>query len=255
MDFEAIVSKNYSKLNETEVQILEYILNNRETVSKLTIVQLAKETLTSKSTVSRLVKKLGFAGYSEFKYRLSDTTERKREKLTTEMSNMQMEDLHATDRLFKQMFNEQMVKDIYTADRLICFGTGWGQRNVINDFIRNMQSIGLFPIEVKSTFEFKKVVKNELTDKDMCIVLSLSGDISRIESELTYALVKGIKSLSITSLSNNYLSAISTYNLYFQTTTHYLTDNEFVSFLPLYLIVDSLFRKIIQLGEEYDARF
>lgn len=251
MNLEALINTHYSKLNETDLQILEYVLKNKETSGHLTIVQLAKATLTSKSTISRLAQKLGFSGFTEFKYRLQDTNTKEIEQsspymIDLELTNNQLTDIQATHKLFSQMYNEASIKAIFDAKRIFCFGTGWGQRNIISDFIRNMQSIGVFPIEVKSTFEFRKTIKQDVTSDDIIIVVSLSGDITRIESELTYALVTGVKTISITELSNNYLSALSAYNLYFQASRQEVQGKEFISFVTMHLVMDSFFRKIIQ---------
>ncbi|MEG0443159.1 MAG: MarR family transcriptional regulator [Carnobacterium sp.] len=74
MDLEALINQHYRELNESDLQILSYIIQNKEKCKGMTIIALAQETLTSKSTISRIVKKIVFSGYSEFKYSLKNAT-------------------------------------------------------------------------------------------------------------------------------------------------------------------------------------
>lgn len=54
---------------DSEKLIADYVLNHLEEVQRLTATQLAKETLTSKSSIIRFCKKLGLTGYQELKIR------------------------------------------------------------------------------------------------------------------------------------------------------------------------------------------
>lgn len=67
MRLEQLVNSNYSKLNDNDIYILRYILNNKEKCSTISINELAKLCNVSRTTVLRMVQKLGFDGYSEFK--------------------------------------------------------------------------------------------------------------------------------------------------------------------------------------------
>jgi len=58
---------NQSDFTESEKCIADYILNHMEEVQQLTAESLARETLTSKSSIVRLSKKLGIEGYQELK--------------------------------------------------------------------------------------------------------------------------------------------------------------------------------------------
>ena len=83
------------------------------------------------------------------------------------------------------------------------------------------------------------------------IVVSLSGDIREVEKEMGILKLKGIPIVSITSLSNNSLASLGKHNLYFQSTPVMQGDIEIVSFLPIHLTLDSLYRKYV----DYINRF
>lgn len=56
-----------SSFTESEKCIADYIIKNKNQVQRLTAKELAKETLTSKSSIVRFCKKLGVSGFQELK--------------------------------------------------------------------------------------------------------------------------------------------------------------------------------------------
>lgn len=74
MTLEELITKHQKALGDLDKTILRYVLDNKKEVQQLGITELATATYTSKSTVLRLVRKLGFAGFSEFKYFLKTST-------------------------------------------------------------------------------------------------------------------------------------------------------------------------------------
>lgn len=77
---EEAVNQYYETFNATDKSIASYILKHRGAVEKMTIRELADACHSSKSTVSRFVKKIGFAGFSEMKYAIKWQEKRRRRK-------------------------------------------------------------------------------------------------------------------------------------------------------------------------------
>ena len=65
MDFDTQAELLYADLNDSEKEMIQYIKSHKQEVINMTINELAKILLSSKSSVLRLAKKLGFTGYSE----------------------------------------------------------------------------------------------------------------------------------------------------------------------------------------------
>lgn len=59
--------KAQNSFTDTEVRIAEFMLVHDEEIADIGIQQLAKKAYCSHSAIVRLVKKLGYAGYKEFK--------------------------------------------------------------------------------------------------------------------------------------------------------------------------------------------
>lgn len=67
----------------------------------MTITELAQSSLTSKSSVLRLTKKLGFSGYSEFKYNLRNQLNKNSQThKTMSFAEMQDNDIEETKKTF-----------------------------------------------------------------------------------------------------------------------------------------------------------
>ena len=57
-------------LTQTEKSIVKYINQNETKLSRMSIVDIAFETFSSPSTVSRAIRKCGINGFNELRYKL-----------------------------------------------------------------------------------------------------------------------------------------------------------------------------------------
>ena len=63
------------KLNETEFQIYNFLMDHVAEVSKMTIRELAQMTHVSAATIVRFCRHLGFVGFSELKFHMTHSNE------------------------------------------------------------------------------------------------------------------------------------------------------------------------------------
>ena len=117
MNFEARINQNYEKLNENDKEIISYIVTNKEQVAEMTITALAEASLTSKSSILRLTQKLGYSGYSEFKYNIQNEL-KEGNPLNEQLnfSQMQMDDMKDTIKLFQQIDLNPLLEKIYSSN-------------------------------------------------------------------------------------------------------------------------------------------
>jgi RpiR family glv operon transcriptional regulator len=249
MGLEALINDYFDQLNENERHITQYMLKNKEQCKQLTIKELADFTLTSKSSVLRLTQKLGFSGYSEFKYALRQEDIISAREQTT-FAKLQETDLAHTAKLFDQHNIQPILESFDNAQSLFCYGTGWGQRDALKTFRRNLVPLQKFPILLESLTEFEMSINRSITDKDMVIIMSLSGNIKQAEKLIQLLKLKNVPILSITNLSNNKLATLATYNLYFQSTPVDYPEKETYSMLPLFQVLDSFYREYVDFREE-----
>ncbi|MCF1685687.1 MurR/RpiR family transcriptional regulator [Tetragenococcus halophilus] len=243
MSIEALINEYYDHLNENDQHISQYIINHEEECKRLSITQLAEATLTSKSSILRFTQKLGFSGYSEFKYAL-----KQQNTYHTEESSfvaMQQEDLLQTAKLFNQQNITPALQAFDQAQSIYCYGTGWGQRDVLQNFMRSVIPLQRFPIHLQSQKELSLVLNGSITEKDLMIILSLSGENKPQESILNQMKLKKIPLLSITNMSRNRLASKATYNLYYQSTEIGESTDEIFSMMPLFQIMDLFYRAYV----------
>lgn len=244
LKLETLINQHYDKLNDNDNHILSYVIQNKKACAGMTINELAEATLTSKSSILRLTQKIGFSGYSEFKYALRDDIREEPDRIhSSSFMEMQESDLKQTKKHLSRSNMTEILEKIDTAETIYCYGTGWGQRTVLEDFIRSFIALERFPVLIQSMKEWEIAAKNSIIEKDLMIIVSLSGDIEKAEKLTHYLNLKNVPILSITNLSNNQLASLATYNLYYQTTPLKHEGEELFSFLPVYLTMDSLYRQ------------
>lgn len=249
MKLEALVNEHHDKLNENDLAIIAYILKNQEGCQNISIIKLSEACHTSKSSILRLTKKLGFTGFTEFKYSLKQ--DEKEKGLESEcLIALQGRDLDATLKLMKQTDVADIVRKMSQAERVFGYGTGWGQQNAVKELSRNLMACGKYMLSIPAKTEFDLNMPI-ITENDFVVIISLSGDGKDIEQNIQTLNLRGVPILSITTFKNNYLASLTPYNLYYQTTPmHTSGNNEVYSFITLNLVCDILFREYIGYSEK-----
>lgn len=244
MELKQLINKYHDKLTENDLYILTVILDNQEVMQDINIVNLAKKCHTSKSTISRLTQKLGYSGFSEFKYAIKPHLVEPAAPL--DYMERQKKDIDATLKLLEQTDLTELIEKIYRAERIFGYGTGWGQQNVVKELSRNLMSCKKYMLSIPAKTEFDLNMPI-ITKDDLVIIISLSGKINDLVENVNTLNMRGVPILSITSFTNNNLASLAPYNLYYQITP--LTTNhkpELGSFITLSLVCDSLFRKYVE---------
>ncbi len=241
LKLDLIINENHHKLAQIDLHILSYIKNNIELCKSLSISQLAKNCNVSSATVLRTTQKLNFSGFSEFKYFLKNdnSAHQYQDVDTVELLN---KDINQTIKMF---LNNTYLKEIYEildkADHIYTFGTGLGQRLMLEEFSRCMLNVNKHIIMIPASGELK-IVANNIKKNDLIIIASWSGNIDKYRNNLVNLDVVGVPIISITNLSDNELSSIAKYNLYFQNSfknTEYNITRS--SYLTLHLVLHLLY--------------
>lgn len=114
MTLEELVNQHHTQLNENDLYILNFIFQNMELCQGKTVSEIAQLSNASASSIIRIVQKLGFKGYSEFRYFLRNELDRKDHASVINTnkigSSVVLEDVTSTIRLFEQ---NKFIEDIY----------------------------------------------------------------------------------------------------------------------------------------------
>lgn len=152
-------------------------------------------------------------------------------------------------KLFNQIDLGSILEKIHTSKRIFCYGTGWGQRTALTNLIRSLVQFNKYPMLLSSLSELEMTTKF-MTEDDLFIAVSLSGDIKEAEQAMRGLVFRDIPILSITELRNNEYASLATYNLYYSVNSILYNEEEVTSLLPLYVTTDLLFRKYVEFVTE-----
>lgn len=212
-----LVNSVYGTFSDTEEVICSYLLENESKVMNMTINEFAKESLSSKSSVIRFSQKLGFTGFSEMKTFIKWENERK-DDVDNDYSffhQVLSDSLETIDYLKKKDFNA-IYEEFYQANNIYILSTGVTQQLQASEFQRlfmlSGKDVRMIPGNIKIA-EFRRMYEI-LTQQDLVIVLSLSGENIDLENAINLLNQKKVTTLSISNYQNNFLSQNCQYNLY-----------------------------------------
>lgn len=245
--FDRIVNQSYRNLTDIDIQVLQKISDEMELVPQMSIGELAERCNVSTATIVRMTRHLGFEGYSDFKYYLRHESKlgrgkRRAASSATAASATVAEDITQTIRLFDRTNQlDELYARMAGARKVYAFGTGYGQRLMLEDFCRCMQMIGRDVVMIPATGELR-LVKQYLGKDDLLIIASLSGCVDRYRDVFQTISVCGTPIVSITNLGNNELASYTAYNLYFQNGNIFDDINmSSSSFVTMHLVLHLLF--------------
>ncbi|MDT2600152.1 MurR/RpiR family transcriptional regulator [Enterococcus hulanensis] len=248
MDIETRVRTYSGDLSTTDKEILAYILNHKKEVASMGVTELSKKVHVSNSSIIRLTKKLAFKGFSEMKFFLEQSLKMKSEDAAQSTLEMQTKDLEQTQRLLQQTDFTEIIKKMYQAETIYCYGTGFSQKNSLSELSQAMMYMNKRVLSFPAKREFDMNMPL-ISPNDLVIIISLTGETEEIKDNTTMLKMRNIPVLSITNLSKNHLAEHADYNLFFAATPFPQITNQkenFYSFISLKLVIDTLIRKYFE---------
>ncbi len=208
--------------NSTKREIADFILENKFDIHKFSINQVAEKTFSSKSSLVRFGKALGFKGWKDFSNQLIEdiryeqthysdidpnipfTNKDNYSEIIKNIATIQIESIQDTaDNIdIDQLTNA--VEMLINSERIIILGVS--PNNLLADiFRRKMATIGKF-VEVPQSGEIGITISG-LTKKDSVLIISYSGnDVSREPMSFIPQLKQqGVKLIGLTSDGGNYI--------------------------------------------------
>jgi RpiR family glv operon transcriptional regulator len=243
MRTEELINKYSDRLTENDMDALSIILKNKNIIGSLNSKEISDFVYTSPAGLTRLAKKLGFNGFTEFKYFLKNDVEHSK-NITPNHMEILVNDMNDTLKLMEQTNLHPLVTAIHDANRVYVYGTGWGEKRAAELLARNFLAYNK-PLFLIPSFTELLWVLDDITENDLLFIISFSGENKNLVKSLKKIRLKNVPYISITPLSNNTLSSSATYNLYYSNTNLNISDvpgTEYNYFSPLELVADALFR-------------
>ncbi|AYW47281.1 hypothetical protein C7K38_02130 [Tetragenococcus osmophilus] len=212
-------SQYMPKLSNNDLQSLKEINIHYHDIPEILMKNLADRCYISISTLHRLILKIGFSGFSDFKLRITDdlkTIETAKLSSFDEENYLQnyLNNITLTKRL-----NEGEIKKVANVilekTHRFCFGTGWKQKQVIDNFSNDLLYYGESFITLRTENDLR-LSADTMDENSVLIILSLSGNTENYSKILETCKLRNITIISITSDKINSLSSLADYSLYYK---------------------------------------
>lgn len=207
---------------DSRSHIAEFLIQNKDDLNEYSMNDISKQTFSSKATLVRFAKSLGFSGWKELIKTLIEEIryEEKHysaispnipfdkndsfQEIIQNISTVQIESINDTADRIDTAALEEAVGKLISANRIVVLGMS--PNNLLAEiFRRKMATIGKI-VEVAPPGEIG-IIAYSLTNKDAAIVISYSGnDVSREPMKFIPDMnSKGVKLIGITSDGYNYM--------------------------------------------------
>lgn len=183
MDPIALLQKNMDSFTKSEQKLAQYILNNPKCVLGDSITGIARSADSSNAALVRLCQKLGYKGFSEFKfsmhrYLLSHGAERSGEQ--GDAGSPMQATIEAYIHYIRQLPDFVDEAELRKAAQTICAARHisiWGFNRTFQSAKQLSHRLGRLGIFNQVTDDWVVMTDDSeiLTEKDLCIVISVAG--------------------------------------------------------------------------------
>ena len=227
-------------LNNLELSLYEYIMNNSKKVIYMRIRELAAEAHVSTTTILRFCKKLKCDGFSEFKLKfkmyIEENNIKKVSDDTSEIINFlkNIENSHLDERL------EKLCELVETSNTIIFVGVG--SSGILCKYAaRYFSAIGKFAVHIDDPF-FPKNFK--CNDECLVIALSVSGETETTVENIIRFKEEGCIIASITNTENCTIAKISNLNLPYYVQQVKANYSDITTQLPVLYMIERIGKKL-----------
>lgn len=258
----ASIKDRLNTLGPKEKILARYILEHPRRVVQMGIIELSAQTRVSTATISRFCRGMHFAGFSDFRMKLSadlagsgpaDTYQdivkgRPLEKIAQDIAANSIRSIADTSRLldFRQL--SRAVDALLSADRIVLFGMATSGV-IAQDFMQKLVRIGRSASAFTDS-HMQITAAAGLTQRDAAIAISYSGETPETIDAASCAKEQGCTVISLTRHGSSALSRTADIPLFVSPLEESVRRGEMASRIALLLMVDILFAGM--LSEQFD---
>lgn len=232
-------------LSPKELDILQYVHDHSDNISSISIQQFANELNYSTSTILRFCRKLGFSGFSEFKYFLksSDNEDNNKVKGSDKsldiIKNTIKDSMDSTVSLLNSDDMFQIAR-LFSENRPIYLHSPAGLTDIAVSYLESMLFLSGCQKIYKTTAAKAAHHFIQTVDKgNVFVFISNSGRFEPTLNLAKEARLHGMIVISISSIENNDLAEVSDYNLRFFSKPREYEGADFTSRLGSFFVISS----------------
>lgn len=236
-------------LSRPELEILKFAYEHTEEVLDMSIQRLAEQTAYSPATILRFCKKLGYSGFSEFKYALRAELREKDGEISTRSgreftSGMMIDALssnvQATFKLIQEEQLNQAFRYLDSGCPIYLWSPGGLTSVAVEYFEKLLLSIGRQEVYfIESVKMFEHILRNR-PQESLLILISTSGKYPTTIRLGKIAKVNGIPILAISPYTSNEVADLADVNFRFFTNQRENLGAEFTSRLPIFFVINTI---------------
>lgn len=247
---------------DTEKKIGDYIVRNPKKVVDMTVGELAKECAVSEASVSRFCKRIELKGFHHLKISLArELVDAKDDgeisghisvddmegSLRGILSN-KMEELRQTVAMIDREELKRIVDVINNADTVLMAAVG----NTIPVAMDGAYKLNQIGIRAMSTpiWETELGYSYNLTDKDVVVAISNSGESTGVIQILQAAKSRGAVDISITNNDRSSVAELSTYHITTATREKLFLDGYCFSRVSATMVIEIIYLLLASMRKE-----
>lgn len=232
---------SYDELTVSEKKALAYIMAHTEEIPYLNINDLAQEAFVSKTVIINLTQKLGYSGYKELKFHINSVIRQQKQVEASERVSTRENVSRSIDKTFSLVIDEQVAACanlMLNANNIFIMARGTSKP--VGYYLEHLLfSMGMHCIFIKD-YNLSESFTNLVTDKDVVILMSLSGNTKKIIETAKQVHMKKAQIISMTSFQSNTLASYADQQLYCHTEDLDTKRDDTISRIGFFLLVDLL---------------
>ena len=247
---------------DTEKKIGDYIVRNPKKVVDMTVGELAKECCVSEASVSRFCKRIELKGFHHLKISLARelvdsqdegeisghvSVDDIEDSLRGILSN-KMEELRQTVAMIDREELKKILDVINNADTVLMAAVG----NTIPVAMDGAYKLNQIGIRAMSTpiWETELGYSYNLTDKDVVVAISNSGESTGVIQILQAAKSRGAVAISITNNDRSSVAELSTYHITTGTREKLFLDGYCFSRVSATMVIEIIYLLLASMRKE-----
>ena len=249
-----LLESSLTNLNPSEYRVAQYVIDHPHETINSSIQHLANLTNVSEATIVRLSKKIKCKGFQDLKMKiameLNNANERgpdydelnmnySKESVINSISQSNIKSIKNTAQILSPEELEQAILILNKARKICAFGIG--ASSIIAEDLKQKLTRIVKWCEVGKSYDEQATLSANLTNEDVVIAISNTGQTEDMIQSLSLARDKGSQIISITKYSKNYIADLANINLFFSSVEKPVRSAAMSSRIAMLNVIDILF--------------
>lgn len=245
MNFQQRVQYHYDKLSDSDKYLTDYIEKHYLESLDISIVKLSDNANVSTSTIVRCMKKLGYNGFTDFKYQMVAEDSHKFSEPMKHFEHMDsqiqtaivknQEEVDKTIRYLNYTIIEDAISAIKYSKKINILARGFSE-HISNEMTIKLQLLNKHAEEHNDP-NIIKIKSKSFDEDDLVIFVSLNGETDELIQAAEICKQNNVKTICLTTNKNSRLYNLCDINLLgFKSDKTFIPDYEVRSRLPLQVL-------------------